>query len=219
MKTSANRVITKNLLKWYTKNKKSYPWRSRKTSPYQILVTEILLRKTTRSQVKGIFPIFFKKFPSIRKLSYARTSEIEKVITPLGMEKVRSKLLKKISKIIIKEHSGRIPLKKDELCLLPGVGRYITNAVLLLAKKERVPLVDVNAKRIVERIFEGESNNMERITKHTYDLVESLLPKKKFVEFNLTLLDFATAVCLPRNPKCSECPVKKSCMYYRNKIT
>jgi len=197
MESNSKRKISYQLLKWYDKNKRSYPWRSSKINSYKILVTEILLRKTTREQVKNIFPIFFKKFPSVRSLSLAKKRDIEKVITPLGMERMRSKLLKEVSRMIVEEHSGRVPLNKSDLLTLPGVGDYIANATLLFAKKEKVSLVDTNAKRVVERIFYGSENDI-RINKQTYALVDSLLPQKRFVEFNLSLLDFAALVCKPK---------------------
>jgi len=139
LKTSPNSKIktSQQLLKWYNSNKKQYPWRVAKVTPYRILVTEILLRKTTRNQVRDIFPIFFKKFPSLKKLSASQSREIKKVIKPLGMEKIRSKLLKKLSQIIIKKHGGRVPLNKTDLLDLPGVGEYIANAVLLFIKKRK----------------------------------------------------------------------------------
>jgi len=207
--------LTKRILKWYDINKASYPWRSNCT-PYQILITEMLLRKTTRNQVKGLFPVFFSKFPSVTKLATANKKEVEKVIRPLGMEKIRSKLLVEVAKTIVKKHNGRVPTNKTALLDLPGVGEYIANAVLLLSQGEKVALVDTNSKRIVERLFLGNSEPKKRVNREISEQVFFLVPEKRFVDFNLALLDFATSVCLPRNPKCPSCPLKKYCAYYKN---
>jgi len=208
--------FTNEILKWYKKNKTTYPWRNNPT-PYRVLITEMLLRKTTRNQVALLFPSFFRRFPSLNLLAKARRKEIEEIITPLGMEKIRSRLLREVSKIIIKEYKGRIPKSREVLLALPGVGDYTADAVMLLARNERVPLVDTNSKRIVERVFTGNSNS-ERIGKPLHDFVEYLLPQKKYVEFNLALLDFANTVCLARNPKCKFCPVKGICNYYKSHV-
>lgn len=207
--------INQQLLEWYGINQRSYPWRRHRITPYGILITEILLRKTTRNQVIEIFPKFFRRFPTVTILSAATRNEIEKVITPLGMAKLRSKLLKKIALIVIKKHSGKIPLSKSHLLSLPGVGEYIANAVLLMSKKEKVPLVDTNSKRIVERLLVGNSDSRKRVSGHTYALVASLLPQEKYVEFNLALLDLASLICLPRTPRCEVCPLKQFCSYYK----
>lgn len=204
-------------MNWYDSNRKSYPWRSTK-NPYKILVTEMLLRKTTRVQVKKIFPIFFKKFPTLKKLAAANRKEVVKIINPLGMEKIRSKLLKKSSLTIIKKHGGRVPLNKTDLLDLPGVGEYTANAVLLFVKKEKVSLVDTNTKRVVERVFLGSHNSKTRVNVQTYEFVDALLPIRRYVDFNLALLDFANAVCLPKKPLCSLCPIKNSCKYYCQNI-
>lgn len=207
--------LTKRILKWYDINKASYPWRSNCT-PYQILITEMLLRKTTRNQVKKLFPLFFRKFPSITKLATANKKEVEEVIRPLGMEKIRSKLLVEVAKTVVKKHNGKVPNDKIDLLSLPGVGEYIANAVLLLSRGEKVALVDTNSKRIVERLFLGNSEPKKRVNREISEQVFFLVPEKRFVDFNLALLDFATSVCLPRNPKCPSCPLKKYCAYYKN---
>lgn len=207
--------LTKRILKWYDSNKASYPWRGNCT-PYQILITEMLLRKTTRGQVKELFPVFFRKFPSVTKLATANKKEVEKVIRPLGMEKIRSKLLVEVAKTIVKKHNGMVPNDKTSLLNLPGVGEYIANAVLLLSMGEKVALVDTNSKRIVERLFLGDHEPQKRVNKEVSDQVFFLVPEKRFVDFNLALLDFASSVCLPRKPKCPSCTLKKSCAYYKN---
>ncbi len=207
--------LTKRILKWYDSNKASYPWRNNCT-PYQILITEMLLRKTTRNQVKKLFPVFFRKFPSVTKLATANKKEVEKVIRPLGMEKMRSKLLVEVAKTIVKKHNGKVPNDKIDLLSLPGVGEYIANAVLLLSRGEKVALVDTNSKRIVERLFLGDHEPQKRVNKEVSDQVFFLVPEKRFVDFNLALLDFASSICLPRKPKCPSCTLKKSCAYYKN---
>lgn len=207
--------FSKQILKWYSSNKSSYPWRI-KPSPYRILITEMLLRKTTRNQVAGLFTKFFRNFPTLNKLASARRKEIEKVIMPLGMEKVRSRLLQDISRVIIEDYKGKIPKTKGELLELPGIGDYTANAVLLFTNREKVALVDTNAKRIVERVFASNRNSELRVGESLRSFVTCLLPQKKYLEFNLAILDFANSVCLPRNPKCKSCPVKSLCNYYQS---
>jgi len=213
-KLNKKNEFVKEVLRWYNHNRKSYPWRLTK-NPYKILTTEMLLRKTTRMQVKRVFPIFFKKFPTVKSLAHAEQKEIEKIVTSLGMERTRSKLLLDVAKTISKTYHGTVPTRKEDLLNLPGVGEYTASAVLLLTKSEKHPLVDTNSKRVIERIFIGEKTS-RRVDRETRDFVSLLLPEKQFVEFNLAILDFAASVCTSRNPRCGTCPLTKICLYYRN---
>ena len=207
--------IAYKILRWYDKNRMSYPWRSGRISPYRILVTEVLLRKTTREQVRHVYQSFFKQFPSARALHMSKNQEVERAITQLGMEKVRVKILKKLAEILVKRYSGRVPLSRNALLSLPGVGEYTANAVLLFAKGEKLPLVDTNSKRIVERVFLGKSFPENRVSDQLSRFVHFLLPDKRYVDFNVALLDFASLVCLPRNPRCHSCTLRTICGYYQ----
>lgn len=204
--------FVKQVLSWYDIHKASFPWRTTK-NPYRVLVTEMLLRKTTRKQVRSLYPVFFERFPNVKVLASADVSTIKKIITPLGMEKIRSKLLHEMAEKITSYYSSEVPLEKKQLMELPGVGSYISNAVMLLIGKKRVPLVDTNSMRIVERVFNGNDRTSTRATVEKEKFISDLLPRKRFIDFNLAMLDFASEVCIPRTPKCGSCPLKTLCVY------
>src|SRR3972149_12342169 len=89
-------VFVSRLLDWHKSQQVIFPWRQTK-DPYKILVSELLLRKTTRKQVKDIFSKFFEKYPTIESLSMAPVEEIQHIITPLGMECKRAVLLNQLA--------------------------------------------------------------------------------------------------------------------------
>ena len=195
------------LLEWRAHNQPKLPWR--KTSdPYKILVSELLLRKTTRQQVSKIYEQFFLKYPDIQALSKALVKSIENTIVSLGMEHIRATALKKIAEIISEEHGGRIPDERRSLMKLPHVGPYIANAVLCFAYGADAPLLDTNVIRVISRVFSLKSaRKRARDDPKMWDAVHRLMPKGKSRDFNLALLDFAALVCLPRKPKCPICPI------------
>ncbi|MEM2057665.1 MAG: hypothetical protein QXO76_05400 [Thermoproteota archaeon] len=201
------------LLEWWKLNKRDFPWR-RTNNPYVILVSEMLLRKTTAKQVNAIFEKFFTKFPNIKMLAEADEEEIEELIKPLGMEHKRAVLLKKLANELLKNHGGAIPASQDDLLKLPGVGRYSANAVLCFAYGKDAPLVDVNAIRVFQRVFSVKSQK-RRIKDDTtfWEFVAETIPKGKAREFNLAIIDFAHEVCKPKKPKCAICPLRVICMF------
>jgi len=201
------------LLEWWKLNKRDFPWR-RTNNPYVILVSEMLLRKTTAKQVNAIFEKFFTKFPNVKMLAEADEEEIEELIKPLGMEHKRAVLLKKLANELLKNHGGAIPASQDDLLKLPGVGRYSANAVLCFAYGKDAPLVDVNAIRVFQRVFSVKSQK-RRIKDDTtfWEFVAETIPKGKAREFNLAIIDFAHEVCRPKKPKCAICPLCVICIF------
>ncbi len=201
------------LLGWWRSNRRDFPWR-RTNDPYVVLISEMLLRKTTAKQVNAIFEEFFAKFPNVKTLAEGRVEEIEKIITPLGMEHKRAVLLKKLSNELLKSYGGIVPASQDELLRLPGVGRYSANAVLCFAYGKDAPLVDVNAIRVFQRVFSFKSQK-RRIKDDTafWEFVAETIPKGKAREFNLAVIDFAHEICRSKKPKCTVCPLRVICRF------
>lgn len=206
-------AFTSILSEWWEPEQFDYPWR-RTTDPYRILISEFMLRKTTRKQVMNLYKDFFMKYPHIEALSEANVKDLETMIKPLGMYHIRTIALKKLANIIVKEYSGMIPKQSSILQKLPMVGRYIANAVLCLAYGKRTPLLDTNMGRLLTRIF---SLKPQRKRFHEdlemWKVAELILPKQNVRNFNLAILDFAYSICLSKKPRCSTCPFLSICDY------
>jgi A/G-specific adenine glycosylase len=67
--------------------------------------------------------------------------------------------------------------------------------------------------RVITRLFEIEepvqSTQGKRIVK---ELAKSLLPKGRSGAFNQALMDLGSLLCVPRQPKCDDCPLTDICM-------
>lgn len=201
------------LLEWWEPNKNDFPWR-RTNDPYIILISEMLLRKTTARQVSGIFEKFFARFPSVKALAEAFEEEIGELIKPLGMEHKRATLLKRLANELIRSYKGAVPASQEDLLKLPGVGRYAANAVLCFAYGRDVPLVDVNAIRVFQRVF-GLQSKKRRVKDDTafWEYVAGVIPPGRSRDFNLAIIDFAHEICRPKRPKCTICPLRAICKY------
>jgi len=214
LKKTQEQVFIEKVIEWYRRwGDHDLPWRATK-DPWKILIAAIMLRKTTTKQVMRVYPVFIKKFPSPKELSSASESEIRKIIRPLGMEHQRSKLLKNLAEALIRKFGGSIPKKKDDLILLPGVKQYIASEVLCVAYGVPEPMLDRNMVRIIERVFAIRSKKRRPHTDpYLWKFASSLIPKNPSLakEFNWGILDLGRKICRPRNPKCSECPVKTLC--------
>ena len=205
--------IAERLLEWWQYSRRRFPWRET-VNPYEILVAELLLRKTTAKQVEMLYKKFLSRYPSPKALSEASEKELAESIRSLGMEHRRAILLRQIGKEIVDKYSGRVPISGEELVTLPGVGHYVANAILCLAGGKDVPLVDTNAIRVFQRVSGFESRKRRpRDDSMLWSSIQHMIPPRKGKDFNLALIDLAHIVCIPKNPHCSACPLNRLCRY------
>ena len=205
------------LVDWSEKNRRPYPWRGRNDS-YEILISEILLRKTTRLQVSNVYERFIHEFPSPMALASATTKAIVDVIRPLGLENVRALSLSNLGEILVREFSSNIPSRKKDLLSLPGVGEYTANAVLCLAFNQKTALLDTNSIRVLCRVFSYEPEKKRaRNDSKMWKFLEGIVPSESAREFNIGLLEFASEMCTSIDPKCERCPMILICDYGQRK--
>jgi A/G-specific adenine glycosylase len=209
-----SRLFAQQLLKWFSKNRRSFPWRET-SDPYKVLIAEVFLRKTDAGKVLGIYEHFVRRYPGFEALINADRRELEDFLRPLGLYRRKAKELMDLARIAATKHRGKVPHSREELLELPGVGDYIANAVLCFAFAKTVPLVDTNVIRVVTRVFSFKPKTKRaRDDPEIWRDVRKIMPKGKARDFNLAMLDLAATTCLPRKPMCRICPVIPSCDYY-----
>ena len=74
-------------------------------------------------------------------------------------------------------------------------------------------MVDANIVRLMNRLFGIDKPVEVHKADYLWDFVDSLIPRGKAKEFNLAMLDLTALICLPRRPKCKQCPLNKICKY------
>lgn len=198
------------LLDWLKSHKRDFPWRSEK-APYKILIAEKFLQQTTYGHVLKVYERFLQKFPDVYSLSKSNDNEITKLIRPLGFQNQRARQLVKMSKTLVKDYKGNIPGKIQDLRKLSGIGKYIASSVACFAFDQDVPIIDLNVRRVLGRIFSWGNGNDNEL----FSYLAKMLPKGKAKEFNWGMIDFSSLVC-SRKPKCKMCPFSDLCTYFKN---
>ena len=82
-------------------------------NPYQALVATILSAQTTDEQVNRVTPLLFKKYPDIKALADADTSDVEETIKSVGLFRNKAANLVATARIILDEHEGEVPADFD----------------------------------------------------------------------------------------------------------
>ena len=208
--------IAPRLLTWYNKNKRILPWRARRLSPYAVWVSEIMLQQTRVETVIPFYEKWMKLFPNVRALAIASEQDVLNAWEGLGYYS-RARNFHKAAKIVVEQYHGKLPRDLDKLRKLPGVGRYTVGALASILFGMDEPALDGNLKRVYARLFDVseqvDSPEGERIL---WRLARENLPKGKAADFNQALMDLGATVCLPKNPRCSICPLMNVCEARKN---
>jgi A/G-specific adenine glycosylase len=207
------KIVHKKMLEWGMANLRDFPWRKTR-DPYKILIAEIMLHRTQANQVEEIYNNFVERYPNFCSICDSTPDDITWELKTLGLN-WRSNLIYKLSCIICKRVNGEIPLKKDELIELPGIGPYIASAFLCLVYNKPEPMLDTNTVRIIGRIFGLKINDYSRRNKKFEIIMQALIDLGNCRDVSLTMIDFAQAICRPTYPFCSECPIRDTCIFYK----
>ena len=200
---------------WYNAHGRSFPWREEGTSPYGILVAEVLLKQTRAEMVATIWPPLVRTYPSAADLAIADPEVLYREISCLGFGRQRTTALHQLSVALIE--AGKIPSQPADLMELPYVGIYSAHAVACFAFGRRVPVVDLSIVRVLSRLAGVEPPSDIRRAPKVWEIAWSLLPGKEIQEHNYGLLDFAADICKARSPRCTACPIASSCAYARHR--
>lgn len=122
------------------------PWRI-DTSPYAVLVSELMLQQTQVDRVVPKYLAFMAKFPTLEALAKAPLSAVIVSWQGLGYNR-RAKYLHDCAKAIVTDHAGVWPDTVESLRALPGVGPYTASALLNFAFLKPVPLIETNVRTV-----------------------------------------------------------------------
>jgi A/G-specific adenine glycosylase len=202
--------LANKLLKWYSANKRSFPWRE-DPQPYAVWVAEIMAQQTRLETMLPYYQRWMERYPTVRELATATQQEVLGLWEGLGYYG-RARNLHKAAQVVVSEYNGELPASVEELLTLPGIGRYTAGAIASIAFGADQPVVDGNIKRVLARVFAiSEAVNTSTGEKRVWSTAEEQLPQGRAGDYNQALMDLGALVCLPRQPRCEACPLADLC--------
>lgn len=180
--------------------------------PWKLLVMGRLSAQCTDARVNTVCRELFSAFPTPEAMAYGDLAEIERIVKPCGLYRMKASNIKEASRMLLENYEGIIPSDMDELLKLPGVGRKIAN--LVLGDVYGLPSVvcDTHCMRISGRfgMYKEDLRDPGKIEK----ILLELLPHGEGSDFCHRIVNFGREVCTARSPKCSECPMSDLCEHY-----
>jgi A/G-specific adenine glycosylase len=204
------RRIRLALLRWYGKNRRDLPWRGTR-DPYRIWVAEVILQQTQVSRGVEYYEQFLRRFPNVTALARADLDDVLHAWAGLGYY-ARARNLHVAARDVADRHGGHMPSTYSDLRSLPGVGEYTANAILSMAFDQAVAAVDANAVRVIARLLAIRTEPQRAPAGSTIDsFAQALVARGRAREINQAVMDLGATICLPRSPRCEQCPVARHC--------
>lgn len=203
---------TDHLTSWYDGAARDLPWRRPGTTPYAVLVSEVMLQQTPVARVVPAYDAWLARWPTPAALAAAPSGEAVRMWGRLGYPRRALRLHAACTEVVAR-FGGGLPTTVPELLSLPGVGAYTARAVAAFALRQRHPVVDTNVRRVVARLVEGIAD--ATVTSKDLLLVANLLPDdgEQAATTSIALMELGALVCTARSPHCAACPVSADCAW------
>jgi len=205
--------FSKNIINWYSDNKRDLPWRHT-VNPYFIWLSEIILQQTQVKQGLPYYESFVKTFPTVYDLAKSDEQTVLKLWQGLGYYS-RARNLHFTAKYIVDELGGNFPNSYGEIIKLKGIGDYTASAIASIAFGETKAVVDGNVYRVLSRFFGIETPiNSTKGIKEFKALATELIDKREPATFNQAIMEFGAQQCKPKKPYCIICPLQSGCIAF-----
>ena len=174
---------------------------------YELLFSARLAAQCTDARVNTITPVLFKRYPTLRALAEADTSEVESIIHSCGFFRSKARDIVAAADMLLSAFGGRVPDTMEQLLLLPGVGRKTANLILGDIHKKPAVVVDTHCIRLSNRIGLVKVKDPVKIETE----LRAVLPPEKSSDFCHRIVLHGRAVCTARKPACGVCCLAEIC--------
>jgi len=202
------------VLAWYARHARDLPWRRPGTSPWAVLVSEVMLQQTPVARVLPAWAGWLERWPTAGALAAAPSGEAVRQWGRLGYPR-RALRLHQTARVVVERHAGAVPSAYADLRALPGVGAYTAAAVAVFAHGQRHAVLDTNVRRVLARTVGGVEQPPPGLSVAEARRAAALLPEDPTVaaRWSVAVMELGALVCTARSPRCPQCPVRPSCAW------
>jgi len=177
------------------------------STPFELLVATILAAQCTDDRVNKVTADLFKRASTPEDFAHMPIAQLEKAVRSTGFYRNKAKAVKGMSKMLVEDFGGRVPVEMDDFLKLPGVARKTANVVRAAAYGLPAIITDTHFIRLAQRMALTANERPDKIEQD----VCALLPQELWSEFSHAMLFHGRAVCAARKPACDRCAVNDLC--------
>ena len=183
-------------------------------TPFELLVAVVLSAQATDKSVNLATRELFKHARTPAAIIALGQAGLEDYIKSIGLYRTKAKNIIELSRLLIREHGGKVPQTREELEKLPGVGRKTANVVLNVAFGQPTIAVDTHIFRVGNRTGIAPGKDPLQVELR----LEKFVPDEFKLHAHHWLILHGRYVCVARKPKCPACLIRDLCEY-RHKTT
>jgi len=176
-------------------------------SPYTLVTAVALSAQATDVSVNKATARLFAVADTPEKMLALGEEGLIGFIASIGLFRTKAKNVIAAARILIDQHGGEVPLEREALQALPGVGRKTASVVLNELRVEPAIAVDTHVFRVAHRLKLAFGKTPDQVEAE----LMGVIPEPYLVRAHHWLILHGRYVCTARKPKCDECPVADLC--------
>ena len=149
----------------------------------------------------------YEEFVTINDLANANIEEVIQILNPLGLANNKAKNIIATAKALIEKYDGNIPVTKEELIELPGVGVKTANVYMAEGLGINAFAVDTHVARVSNRLGISKSENPVKIEED----LKLYFHDMNWIKLHHQFIFFGRYFCKAKKPECHKCKLKKYC--------
>jgi len=178
-------------------------------NPYQLLVAVTLSAQATDVGVNKATRTLFKNVRTPQAMLKLGETGLKAYIKTIGLYNTKAKNLIAAADILVREHHGKVPDRREALEALPGVGRKTANVVLNTAFGQPTIAVDTHIFRVANRTGIAPGRNVEEVERK----LNRCVPDEFRHDAHHWLILHGRYTCVARTPRCGSCIIEDLCEY------
>lgn len=178
-------------------------------SPFELLVAVILSAQATDISVNKATAKLFPMANTPEAILNLGEEQLKTYIQSIGLYNSKAANIIKSCQILIEQHQGNIPVTREALEALPGVGRKTANVVLNTAFGQPTIAVDTHIFRVANRTGLACGKTPLAVEHRLMKTID----KQFLKDTHHWLVLLGRYVCVARKPHCSECVIRDLCEY------
>jgi endonuclease-3 len=175
--------------------------------PFTLVVAVVLSAQATDKSVNKATEKLFAVADTPHKMLELGETGLIPYIASIGLFRTKAKNVIRLSQILIDRYGGKVPLEREALQSLPGVGRKTASVVLNELRIEPAIAVDTHVFRVAHRLKLSAGKTPDDVER---DLM-AIVPEPYLTRAHHWLILHGRYVCVARRPKCEECAVRDLC--------
>ena len=183
------------------------------SDPFTLLIAVLLSAQCTDERVNKVTPLLFEKASDPEEMRKLSEKKIYGIIRPCGLGPQKSKAIKNLSNILVRDYEGRVPSDLIELEKLPGVGHKTASVVVSQAFNKPAFPVDTHIHRLAQRWGLTNGKNVKQTEKD----LKRLFPKEDWQKLHLQIIFWGREFCQARECWGLECRICSTCYPMRKR--